>query len=132
MEPESLPVLHQPLSTPTIELPDVALEPPAPQQPLSASTFVSELHRPAPTSEAIQEWLVTHLAERLEVEPDYIDIREPFNNYNLDSAEVLVLAASLEEWLGQRLSPTLLWNYPTIELLAERLAEDTESATSAS
>jgi PfaD family protein len=83
--------------------------------------------RKSPTAEAIQDWLVSHLADRLGTEANEIDIREPFERYNLDSAQVLVLASELEKWLGRRLSPTLLWNYPTIEALAQRLAKEENS-----
>ncbi len=76
-------------------------------------------------TETIQAWIVAHISERMGVAPSDIDVREPFDSYDLDSAQVLVLAAELEKWLGRRLSPTLLWNYPTIEALADRLAEDT-------
>ncbi|MCB0208344.1 MAG: PfaD family polyunsaturated fatty acid/polyketide biosynthesis protein [Anaerolineae bacterium] len=76
--------------------------------------------------EEIQDWLVEHLADRLKVSIDEIDIREPFSSYDLSSAQVLVLAGKLEEWLECQLSPTLLWNYPTIEALADRLAEETD------
>jgi PfaD family protein len=115
--------------TPTVPLAEVAHKVEVVKQREIDNRVV---HLPAPglkqsrEAEAIQAWLVIHLAERLELSPDNIDIREPFSSYNLDSAQVLVLAAKLEEWLEYRLSPTLLWNYPTIEALAQRLAEETE------
>jgi acyl carrier protein len=120
-----------------IPAPQSAPAPVAPAVPVAdgAAHVRSETPAPAPAVsrpaaaqggdkdvETIQEWLVIHLAERLATDPEGIDIREPFSNYNLDSAQVLVLASELEEWLGSELSPTLLWNYPTIEALAQRLA----------
>ncbi|MFQ4144538.1 acyl carrier protein [Chlorogloeopsis sp. ULAP02] len=81
------------------------------------------------TAEAIQNWLVVQLAERLNIEPDELDIDLPFDNYNLNSNEALALLNKLEKWLGRSLSPTIVWNYPTIATLAERLAEETEVAT---
>jgi PfaD family protein len=92
---------------------------PAPAAATPQPNMLAEDDRDA---EAIQAWLVTNVAKRLGTDPDEIDVREPFDNYNLDSAQVLILASELEEWMGFELSPTLLWNYPTIEKLAQRLA----------
>lgn len=74
--------------------------------------------------DAIQAWLVTQLANLLGVEQGEIDIREPFAAYGIPSSEAVVLSGDLGDWLGRRLSPTLLWEYPTIEALARHLAED--------
>lgn len=75
--------------------------------------------------ETIQVWLVTQFAERLEIDPEDIDTCEPFDNYGLNSAETMILLGKLERWLGRNLNPTLIFNYPTIAELAQRLAEET-------
>ncbi|MBE8987609.1 acyl carrier protein [Nostoc sp. LEGE 12450] len=77
------------------------------------------------TLETIQIWLVAQFAERLEVDPEDIDTCEPFDNYGLNSAETMILLGKLERWLGRNLNPTLIFNYPTIAELAQRLAEET-------
>lgn len=77
------------------------------------------------TLETIQVWLVAQFAERLEIDPEDIDISEPFDNYGLNSAETMILLTKLEKWLGRNLNPTLIFNYPTIGELAQRLAEET-------
>lgn len=82
------------------------------------------------TAEAIQAWLVLHLSEQLGVEPDDVDVREPLDSYGLDSAQAMILASKAEKLLGFQLSPILLWHYPTIELLAQRLAEESEVSES--
>ncbi len=82
------------------------------------------------TAETLQAWLVSQLAERLEIDPDDVDIQAPFESYDMESADALVLLSKLEKYLGRSLSPTLLWNYPTIELLAQRLVEDDEASES--
>ena len=82
------------------------------------------------TAEAIQAWMVSQLCEQLGVEPDDIDVREPFDSYGLDSAQAMVLASKAEKLLGFRLSPILLWHYPTIEALAQRLVEESEVSKS--
>jgi acyl carrier protein len=40
----------------------------------------------------------------------------------VDSARALLLVGDLETWLGRRLPPIVLWNYPTVEALARHLA----------
>jgi acyl carrier protein len=82
------------------------------------------------TAEDIQAWMVSHLAEQLGVEPNDIDIREPFNSYGLDSMQAMLLASKAERFFGFKLSPILLWNYPTIELLTQRLAKESEDSKS--
>ena len=70
--------------------------------------------------------MVSKLSERLEIEPQEIDIREPFASYGLGSTEAVSLAGELAEWLGRKLSPALVYEYPTIEALARYLAESPE------
>ncbi len=76
------------------------------------------------TAEDIQAWLVSRLSELLKIEPEEVDVREPFDSYGLDSNQIMVLASQAEKLLGFKLSPILLWHYPTIESLADRLAEE--------
>jgi acyl carrier protein len=74
-------------------------------------------------AEDIQAWLTTQVAQLLGVDPASIDPTLPFAEYGLGSREALELSGALEEWLGERLSPTLAWDYPTVELLAAHLAQ---------
>ena len=57
---------------------------------------------------------ISKLAENLEIDPSEMEINEPFVSFGLDSAQAVGLAGDLEEWLGKKLSPTLVWDYPTI------------------
>jgi acyl carrier protein len=79
------------------------------------------------TSEVIENWLVTHVAALLQTTCDEIDPQEPFDRYGLDSAEAIGLTGELEDWLQCPISPTLLYDYPTIEALATHLAKKTDS-----
>ena len=83
----------------------------------------------SPVRDNIKSWLVSQLAERLEVEANEIDIERDFTDYGLNSIEVVNLSGELENLLGRRLPPTLLLDYPTIESLAEYLVEDTSEDT---
>jgi acyl carrier protein len=52
------------------------------------------------TAGEIQAWLIVQLAELLDVPPEEIDVRQPFRDYGLDSAEGVILAGDLEDWHG--------------------------------
>lgn len=76
------------------------------------------------TAEAIQDWLIANIAEQLGVTPDEIDVEVHFDSLGLDSAQGMIIASKGETFLGFPISPLLLLHYPTIETLAERLAEE--------
>ena len=79
----------------------------------------------------IQAWLVAELATLVKCKPQQIDPRQPFVRYGLGSAQGLELAAKLEDWIGFRLPPTLVWDYPTIEAVSRQLAQDPEGVAAA-
>jgi thioester reductase-like protein len=72
----------------------------------------------------IQVFLVSNLANLLGVETDEIDITEHLESYGLDSAQAMTLVSKLEKLLGFQPSPLLLWHYPNIQSLSQRLAEE--------
>ncbi|MBE9200007.1 MULTISPECIES: thioester reductase domain-containing protein [unclassified Nodularia (in: cyanobacteria)] len=72
----------------------------------------------------IQAWIVTKIAEFIEVEAEEIDISQNLEIYGLDSAQAMTIVSNLEKFLGFQISPVLLWHYPNIESLSQRLAEE--------
>jgi acyl carrier protein len=72
--------------------------------------------------DAIRAWLVEKLSRQLNVPATDMDVRRPFAEYGFDSAAVVGLAGDLEDYLGCELSPTLAYDYPTIEALSGYLA----------
>ncbi|MEA5595932.1 acyl-CoA-binding protein [Rivularia sp. UHCC 0363] len=72
----------------------------------------------------IQSWLISYLAELLEMQPLEIEINVPFERYGLSSAEGTVLIGDLEAWVGYQLAPTLVYEYPTIEALSQHIARE--------
>jgi len=76
-----------------------------------------------PDEETIETWLIQRLAASLDEDEDEIDMDLPFASYAIDSAQAMAIITGLEKWLGRRLSPTLIYNYGTVRLLAQRLAE---------
>lgn len=81
----------------------------------------------SPTKEAIITWLISHLSIFLELSSDEIDIDEPFAAYGLDSSVAVNITFELGEWIGCELEPTLFWEYPNIESLAEYLEAESKS-----
>ena len=79
------------------------------------------------TPKEIQSWLISQVSERLEIEPEDIDIRGPFTDLGLSSREAVVISGDLEVWLGCQLSPTLLYEYPTIAAISKYLAQGPDS-----
>src|SRR4029450_3009286 len=76
----------------------------------------------------IQAWLIAQIARQLELAAESIDAQRPFFDYGLTSREAVVLSGELSDWLGERCSPTLAYDYPSIEALARHLARDASSA----
>jgi acyl carrier protein len=74
--------------------------------------------------DAITGWLVDRVASELKVAPETISLDESFSNIGLNSLNTLIITGELGEFLGfEELNPSLLWDYPTIQKLAEHLTE---------
>lgn len=74
--------------------------------------------------EKLQDFLSEKIAEVTETDPDDIVITRAFSDYAIDSASGVSLSGDLEEEFNLKLSPTLLFEYPTIEKLAKYLFEE--------
>lgn len=77
---------------------------------------------PARSAQEIEAWLVQEVAKRLKVNPQTIDVQAPLTRYGLDSLAAVEVSCELEIWLGRRLPPTVVYDYPTIEALAQHLS----------
>jgi acyl transferase domain-containing protein/acyl-CoA synthetase (AMP-forming)/AMP-acid ligase II/acyl carrier protein len=108
--------------------PPVAPQPPA---PVSAATISRSAREQAVRAQAIQAWVTARLVEHLKVGAAEIDVRKPFADYGLDSVMAVRLSGELEQWLGRRLPPTLLYDCPTVESLAVTLSAGSAQAPSA-
>ena len=85
-----------------------------------ATTHRATTHR---TAAEIQTWLVSYLATELDIDPKEMDVKTSFDSYGLSSASAVFMTSDLSEWLGSDVDPTLPYDYPNIEKLAQRLAE---------
>ncbi len=79
-------------------------------------------------AKTIENWLVQRLAEILKIDPGQIHLDESFSNFGLDSVSAVALSGDLEDWLETKLTTTLVFDYPTIALLAEHLAQKRASS----
>ncbi len=79
------------------------------------------------TVEESQDWLISKLSDLLGLDSSEIDVNEAFASFGIDSAQAVGICGDLEIWLGRRLPPTLLYDYPTIQLLSEHLTHPTGS-----
>lgn len=76
------------------------------------------------TAAEIQQYLTCVVAEELGTNPQNIDVNQSWENYEINSQQGMKIAVQVGDYLGLNLSPTLLWYYPNIQLLSERLAEE--------
>ncbi len=95
-------------------------------EPASAGdeTFVRPVKGKDEQVIAIENFLISQIAEAINVPKEQVDIRKPFISFGMDSAQAVGLAGDLEDFLGRTLPPTLIWDYPTIEELARYLAQE--------
>jgi acyl carrier protein len=87
---------------------------------------VSGIVKKMPSKIELQDWLVSYLAELLDIELAEIDVTLTFDRYGLDSSAAIAMTGDLADWLGAELDPTLIYDYPTIEALVTNLLEEKE------
>jgi acyl carrier protein len=79
----------------------------------------------------ITRWLVIQLADQVGLDASEIDIQKSCTEYGLDSMTGVSIAGDLEVWLDLRLSPTLLWDYPSIDRVSQYVLTALEDAVCA-
>lgn len=72
-------------------------------------------------------WLQTWLATELQGSPTQFSLTQPLRAQGLDSALAVRLHADLESLLQRPLSPSLLWDYPSLEKLLPALTAPAET-----
>ncbi len=72
----------------------------------------------------IQQWIVSYVAQLLNISEQEIDVTVSFDRYGLDSLAAIGLSGKLASWLSYEFDPTVLYDYPTIETLTQYLAEE--------
>ncbi len=112
--------------------PDLSAMPPAllpvqfaaPPPPALLPTKTPPSAPAAVSVEVVEGVLAQYLGEALELPAEQIDYRLPFYELGLDSVTGLDLHRRLEDRIGVSLPPTLFFDAPTVEKLAETLVRD--------
>lgn len=76
------------------------------------------------TQATLRQWLIQHLAQRVQISPDQVDTGKTFEEYGLDSRVAVQVAGALEKLVERRLSPGLLYEHQTIDELSSYLARE--------
>jgi acyl carrier protein len=69
-------------------------------------------------AQKIAAWMQEYAANLLKVPVSSVSTTDSFDTLGLDSASAVALIGDLEDWLQFELSPSLAYDYPTIEKLA--------------
>lgn len=68
------------------------------------------------TAAEIQAWIVSYLAQLLEIKPDEVDTAIPFGQYGLDSSAAVGMTGDLEDWMGRKINPPYFTITPPFRL----------------
>ena len=69
----------------------------------------------AHTDEQLRLWFIQKVAEEAGIDRSVIRESEPLSRYGITSMQTVTITGDLETLLGRRISPTLLWENPTID-----------------
>lgn len=75
------------------------------------------------TQAQISTWIKNYLADLLDIQASEIDETYEFDRFGLNSSAAVSLIGDLEEWLNFELSPSLFFEFSTIEQVSTYLAE---------
>ncbi|MGB5927452.1 MAG: beta-ketoacyl synthase N-terminal-like domain-containing protein, partial [Cyclobacteriaceae bacterium] len=75
----------------------------------------------APTYHTFTDWLKSRVAAVLKVPARQVKTDEVLNRYGMTSITAVGLSGEIGEYLGRSVSPTLVYNHPTIEAIAQHL-----------
>ena len=70
----------------------------------------------------IEAWIIEWVAEKAAIATESIDRDKLFTDFGLDSLLAVKLSGALEQAVGRQLSPSIVWEFPTIAELAACLA----------
>ena len=71
----------------------------------------------AVSAEEAEAWLIEQVAMRTGLSPELVHVATPFLEFGLGSVDAVQIAGELELRLGRHVSPTAVYNYPSIAAL---------------
>ncbi|MGW3122481.1 SDR family NAD(P)-dependent oxidoreductase [Streptomyces sp. NPDC001107] len=81
------------------------------------------------TPQSVRAWLISSVAEAAGLDPLAVDPHRPIAEFGLGSRQLVTLAAQLSDRTGRTLSPSLIFDHPTVAALAEAVLGDPPAAT---
>ena len=90
---------------------------------VSAASAVGSLNEAGRSAAEIQQWMISRLAEELQINRDKIKVDQPILSCGIDSMQVVSIVAKLEDWLCVRFSSNPLEEHSTIEALSQYVAD---------
>ena len=72
--------------------------------------------------DALASWIGDWVSNELGLGKDELDGDRSLLEYSLSSVSATILVGDLEDHLGLELAPTLVWDHPTVNGLADHLA----------
>jgi thioesterase domain-containing protein/acyl carrier protein len=79
--------------------------------------------RAARSADDIRHWIVNELSRSLKIHPAHIDPVAALDSLGIDSLAAIGMTGGLAAWLQRDLPATLLWDYASINAIAEALAD---------
>jgi acyl carrier protein len=79
--------------------------------------------RDAASRDLFKSWLFDWMAQEMGMDREKIDAHQSFLSYGMDSVQAMTMVGDLEAKLEVRLAPTLAWDFPDIDSLANHLAD---------
>ena len=83
---------------------------------------------PQPTNPDLTAWIAGWISRELKVDPAKIKGDQTFPEYGMDSVHAMMMVGDLEEHLTRRLPPTLAWDFPTVDAMADYLGREAPPA----
>ena len=74
--------------------------------------------------ETLRPWLAARVAAYVQRPVHEIQTHIPLAEYGLSSVYALTLTGDIEDHLGLVVDPTVMWDHPTIDALAELLLQE--------
>jgi acyl carrier protein len=91
----------------------------------------SETHKQPLSRQQIVDWLISWIAKELAMPAQDIDAKRSLLEYSMSSLTATILVGDLEDWLALRLPPSLVWDYPSIDAIADHLVEKVKDQSAA-
>jgi acyl carrier protein len=86
--------------------------------------------KPAASKPEIVAWLIDWIAKEMEMPTAEIDTGHSLLDYSMSSVTAMILVGDLEDWLDLTLSPTLVWDYTSIDAMTDHLLEQVSEGSS--